>query len=118
MTNGFRILSTAPSPPYAGLAFGTTSSLQHRVGGGHVVRRQAEFAADDVAALRDGARLVERDLAVAALAAEAAVARDDQLLGGMYSSALRISPATSSGRSACSARWLTAPMRSSSSGRS
>ena len=39
-----------------------------------------ELAADDVGALRDGAGLVERDLAVAALAAEAAVARHDQLL--------------------------------------
>src|SRR3954471_22196293 len=41
---------------------------------------QAELAADDIAALRDRARLVERDFAVAALASEPAIARDDELL--------------------------------------
>src|SRR5213594_2407734 len=55
--------------------------LQARIGGGHVGRRQTELAADDVAALRDRARLVERNLAVAALPAEPAVARHDQVFG-------------------------------------
>src|SRR5580765_5946360 len=50
------------------------------IGGRHARHRQPQLAADDVTALRDRARFVERDLAVAALASEAAVARHDQPL--------------------------------------
>ena len=56
-------------------------NLKRRVGRRNVGRLQPELLANDVAALSDGAGLVERDLAVAALTAEAAVARHDQLLG-------------------------------------
>src|SRR5436309_13489057 len=52
--------------------------LQNWIGGRHVRRGQPELTPHDVAALRDRARLVECDLAVAALTAEAAVARNDQ----------------------------------------
>ena len=41
-----------------------------------------EFGADDVDALSDGGGLEERDVAIASLATEAAVARDDELLRG------------------------------------
>src|SRR5689334_2640829 len=52
--------------------------LQHWIGSRYVRRRQPQLPADNVAALRDGARLVEGDLAVAALTPEPAIARDDQ----------------------------------------
>src|SRR5262245_20283434 len=43
---------------------------------------EAELAAYDVAALGDGAGLVEGDLAIAALTSESAIAGHDELLGG------------------------------------
>ena len=52
--------------------------LQRWIGGRHIRGRQPQLAPHNVAALGDRARLVERNLAVAALPAEAAVARDDQ----------------------------------------
>lgn len=64
---------------------------------------------DDVAALGDPRRLEEGDGPVEALAAEAAVARHDQLVGRMTSSARRIRPATTGAMSAWSVRWLTTP---------
>src|SRR6185437_3666755 len=65
----------------AGLAAGDDIELQLRVGCGHVSRFETELFAHDIAALSDGAGLVESDFARAALAAEAAVARDDELVG-------------------------------------
>src|SRR5216110_3540351 len=59
---------------------GDDVDLEPWVGGRHTRHRQPQLAADDVTALRDRARFVERDLAVAALASEAAVARHDQPL--------------------------------------
>jgi len=56
--------------------------LQLRILRRDIGRFQAEFFADGAAALGDGAGFVEGDFAVAALAAEAAVAADDELLGG------------------------------------
>ena len=56
-----------------------------RIGRRPDVARAAELAADDVGALRDGAGLVEGDLAIAALPAEAAVARHDETLAGWIS---------------------------------
>src|SRR6266849_9842167 len=53
--------------------------LQRRVGGRDAGCRESKFPPHDVGALRDGRRLEERDIAVAALAAEPAVARDDEL---------------------------------------
>src|SRR4051812_1463703 len=55
--------------------------LQRRIGRGYVGLFQPELRADDVAALRDGTRLVKSDFAVASLSAETAIARDDELLG-------------------------------------
>ena len=67
--------------PVAGLAFPHHDvDLQLRVGRGNVGGRQAELGAHDVAPLRDRAGLVERDLAVAPLPSEPAVARHDELL--------------------------------------
>src|SRR5690606_15533967 len=54
--------------------------LQLRIGRGDVARLEAEFLADDVAALGDGGGLVEGDLAVAALPAESAVAPAAELV--------------------------------------
>src|SRR4051812_4823532 len=65
-----------------GRSSGHDVNLKHRIGGGNVSLRHAEFATHDVAALGDCAGLIERDLAIAALAPKAAVARDDELLGG------------------------------------
>src|ERR671924_108145 len=42
---------------------------------------KSQLAADDIAALSDRSRLIERDLAVASLPAESAVARHNQPLG-------------------------------------
>src|SRR5258707_13679995 len=83
--------------------------LQSWIGGWYVSHRQAKLATNNIAALCDGGRLVERYLAVAALTPKATVARHNQRSGGTYFSALRTSAATSSGRSACRVRWLTAP---------
>src|SRR5262245_43496482 len=55
--------------------------LQQRIGRRYDRGGQAELAADDVGALSDRRGLEKGDVAVAALAAEAAVARENQLLG-------------------------------------
>ena len=65
----------------ASVAVGHDIDLQLGIGRGHRCFRQTQLAADDVAALGDGAGFVERDLAIAALAAEPAVAGHDQALG-------------------------------------
>ena len=62
---------------------------------------QTQFAPHNVAALRDGACFAEGDFTVAALTAKAAVLETTSRSRGMNFSAFRISPATSSGRSAC-----------------
>src|SRR6266496_3849062 len=56
--------------------------LQLRIRGRNVRRRQAELSANNVAALSDGAGLVEGNLAVASLTSEPAVAGDDELFDG------------------------------------
>ena len=48
--------------------------LQLGIGSRYVSDRQAQFAANDVAALGDGTRFAERDVAVAALTTKATVA--------------------------------------------
>ena len=51
--------------------------MQGRVGGADGGFRQTQLATDEIGALGDGSRLVERNLAVAALAAKAAALRDN-----------------------------------------
>src|SRR5258708_25487098 len=55
--------------------------LQSWIGGWYVSHRQAKLATNNIAALCDGGRLVERYLAVAALTPKATVARHNQALG-------------------------------------
>src|SRR5260221_11085977 len=55
--------------------------LQSWIGGWYVSHRQAKLATNNIAALCDCGRLVERYLAVAALTAKATVARHNQALG-------------------------------------
>jgi hypothetical protein len=82
------------------LAAGNDVDLELWVGGGDVCRRESEFTTHDIATLRQGTRLVKGDLAIAALASEAAVVRDNQLFrrnifqrladfGGPFAHALR-----------------------------
>src|SRR4030095_5351848 len=83
---GGLLLRDSPGAVTTDLEFALVSSgndidLQPRVGRGHGGRRQTQLTAGVVAPLRDRARLVERDLAVAALPAESAVARNDQPFG-------------------------------------
>src|SRR5262245_25632222 len=54
--------------------------LQLRVGRAHLALREAELGADDVRAPRERGRLVERDRPRHALAAEAAVGREHEVL--------------------------------------
>src|SRR6266478_621008 len=61
---------------------GHNIDLQGWIGGGYVGHWQPEFAANHIAALCDGGRFVEGDLAVAALTAKATVAGHNQALGG------------------------------------
>src|SRR5579872_4072378 len=61
------------------LAAGNHIDLKLRVGGWDVGGWESEFTTHDIAALRQGARLVKGDLAIAALTSEAAVVRDNQL---------------------------------------
>src|SRR5262249_2015394 len=78
-------LITCPSLPVrdlvGGLAAGDYVDLELGVRCRHAGFRKTQFTPNDVAALRDGAGFVERDLAIAALAAEAAVARYHQAIG-------------------------------------
>src|SRR5690348_5677126 len=53
--------------------------LQRRIGGGHVRRRQAQLAANDVAPLSDRTGLVERNLPVGPLPTKSTIARHNQL---------------------------------------
>ena len=80
---------------------GNHIDLELCIGGRYVRNRQPQFAPNDIAALCEGAGFVERDLAIAALASKAAVVRRQLIFPPEYTlSALRISAATSSGRSA------------------
>ena len=67
-----------PAAPLPSRGLGYDIDLQRRIGGGNVRCGQAQLATDQVAALGDGRGLVKGDLPGATLAAEAAIAGDDQ----------------------------------------
>src|ERR1039458_8548522 len=73
-------LKPGSSPP-SNSTPGHYVDLQYRIGSGHVCGRHTSLAPYDVGSLGDGAGHVEGDLAIAALPAEAAVARYDQAFG-------------------------------------
>src|SRR5204862_545482 len=83
-----RFLSPARGDELACLPAGHHIDLQHWIGGRHERGREPQLAPDDVAPLRNRARLVEGDLAVTTLAAEATVARHDQAPGRNISQSL------------------------------
>ena len=94
-----------------GGSLGHDVGLQRGIRGARFAFRQPQLAANDVRSLRDGDGLEEGDVAVAALAAEAAVARDDQLLRRdvLQGAADRVGDFL--GAIDLSVRWLTTPMQ-------